>query len=90
MNTIAKYSDEIRQHLLHGGFDDEAGHIRQLTHEVLDEQLPAQTRRKAAVDLIDRCHVRWLGDYYIPDIDYNAWGNLLTRFAKALNTFLRT
>lgn len=39
-----------------------------------------KNRLSAINDLISRCHVKWLGDYYINDLSYKEWTDLIYFF----------
>ncbi|VTQ52260.1 Uncharacterised protein [Campylobacter jejuni] len=41
-------------------------------------------RALAIEGLISRCHPKWLGDYYINNITYKEWTDIITDFKKKL------
>lgn len=83
--NIRACSDLICDHLTQSSFQKEADEVRQLTDVVLNETASLGERQDAAKQLISRCHVKWLGDYFIVGVSYDQWLKLLTQFSKLLS-----
>ncbi|QSB20386.1 hypothetical protein JN403_05255 [Pseudomonas sp. 15A4] len=83
--NIRACSDLICDHLTQSSFQKEADEVRQLTDAVLNETASLSARQDAAKQLISRCHVKWLGDYFIVGVSYDQWLKLLTQFSKLLS-----
>lgn len=83
--NIRASSDLICDHLTQSSFQKEADEVSQLTDAVLNETASMGERQDAAKQLISRCHVKWLGDYFIVDVSYDQWLQLLTQLSKLLS-----
>lgn len=82
--TIKQTSDTICDLLNQSSFKVEAQEISNLINDILTLPKGSDTRKLAINNLISRCHPRWLGDYYINDIDYKKWTNLISDFKNQL------
>ncbi|WP_168404995.1 hypothetical protein [Erwinia amylovora] len=82
--NLEEVSQKICSVLISSAYVDEAREIKELMIIVLtlDENDPV--RMSAIESLISRCHPKWLGDYYINNISYKEWTDLITNFKKKL------
>ncbi|MEN4913458.1 hypothetical protein [Erwinia amylovora] len=82
--NLEEVSQKICSVLISSAYVDEAREIKELMIKVLtlDENDPV--RMSAIESLISRCHPKWLGDYYINNISYKEWTDLITNFKKKL------
>lgn len=65
-------------------YDDEANEIRNLMIAINFLEKDDPVRISAIDDLILRCHPKWLGDYYIKNITYSEWTDLIVNFKNQL------
>ena len=82
--NLDEISTLICERLQASSYHDEAKEIEELVKKVLllDKKDPLRTH--AIQTLISRCHIKWLGDYYIHDISFNEWTNLISLFKRKL------
>ena len=61
--------------LRESSFDKEAEQIDNIINRIID---PKEVDKKIYIDkIVSRCDIRWLGDYYIKNISYNLWLDLI-------------
>ncbi|MGG6175221.1 hypothetical protein ACQV2C_08845 [Pantoea allii] len=83
--NLEEVGKKICDILASSAYLDEANNIKDLMIKalVLDENDPL---RMIAIDsLISRGHPKWLGDYYVNNISYKEWTDLITDFKNKLN-----
>lgn len=66
--------------LSRSGFNKEASEISSMVLMISTLEKNDKNRISAINDLISRCHVKWLGDYYINDLSYKEWTDLIYFF----------
>lgn len=81
LNEIAEKLCNI---LFSSAYNNEANEIRSLMIKVLSLEKNDPVRISAIDDLISRCHPKWLGDYYIKNIIYSEWTDLIIDFKNEL------
>jgi len=81
LNEIAEKLCNI---LFSSVYNNEANEIRSLMIKVLSLEKNDPVRISAIDDLISRCHPKWLGDYYIKNITYSEWTDLIIDFKNEL------
>ena len=81
---IKEYSEIICKYLTASSYQDEANEISRLVDVLLNEYTSENEKMKAKNDLLSRCHSRWLGDYYIKDVTYKDWTDLIMKFRSFL------
>jgi len=82
--NLEDISDEICSTLVSSAYFDEANEIKELIINVLKLEKNNPTRVSAIDSLISRCHPKWLGDYYINNVSYKEWTDLITKFKNKL------
>ncbi|NHB90457.1 hypothetical protein C5471_23380 [Photorhabdus tasmaniensis] len=82
--NIKECNEIICKHLIDSCYQDEANDIRNLTCIVLSNCASEDEKTISTNDLLSRCHPRWLGDYYIKDVTYKYWTDLITKFRYLL------
>jgi hypothetical protein len=68
MTTFSGMITSIASDLCQGGFIKNADELQQLANFALDETLLAETRKNGLKQIDMRCHVKWLGDFYLPHL----------------------
>jgi hypothetical protein len=85
MTTFSGFITSIVSDLHQAGFIKDADELQHLANLALDKTLLGDTRKDAFKQIEMRCHVKWLGDFYLPHLSQEDWwGNLekLRRSAK--------
>lgn len=77
-------SEKICDKLIFSSYVDEANEIKSLMTKLLTLDKSDPSRISAIDNLISRCHPKWLGDYYINNVTYKEWTDLITDFKKKL------
>ena len=67
------------------GYVQEAKEISDMMNKLLILDKGEAERRSTINNLISRCHTKWLGDYYVDNITYKEWTDIITEFKKKLN-----
>ncbi|MEC5408444.1 hypothetical protein VOM14_23110 [Paraburkholderia sp. MPAMCS5] len=83
MTTLAEQSELIARDLEAGGFASEATEIRNLLETARDESQSTTMRVKALEQIHMRCHVKWFGDLYIPQLTQKEWWCRLEALSRA-------
>ncbi|TDB42694.1 hypothetical protein C5467_23605 [Photorhabdus khanii subsp. guanajuatensis] len=78
--NIKECSETLCKHLMDSCYQSEAEEISRLVNILLDNYTNEDEKMKATSNLLSRCHPRWLGDYYIKDVTYKYWTDLITKF----------
>lgn len=77
MTTFSKLITSIVSDLHQGGFIKDADELQHLANLALDQTLLADKRKDALKQIEMRCHVKWLGDFYLPLLSQkDCWGGL--------------
>jgi len=64
LDSITKIINDLNQ----AGFNKDANDLQELATLALDENLSRDIRKDALEQTDSRCHVKWLGDYYLPHL----------------------
>ncbi|WP_034912095.1 hypothetical protein [Erwinia sp. 9145] len=83
--NLEQISEKICDMLIASSYFDEANDIRVLMMKILALNKNDPNRVNAIDSLISRCHPKWLGDYYINNVTYKEWTDLITQFKNKLN-----
>ena len=78
--NLNEYSKKICDLLIRSGYQDEANEIEFFVKIILTKDKGDEERIIAKNKLIPRCHPKWLGDYYINDVSYKEWTDLISKF----------
>lgn len=68
--TFEEISRTVCDILSRSGFKKEASEISSMVLMISTLEKNDKNRLSAINDLISRCHVKWLGDYYISDLSH--------------------
>ncbi|ADP11298.1 hypothetical protein EJP617_16170 [Erwinia sp. Ejp617] len=82
--NLEEISEKICNILISSAYFDEAKEIKELMNKALTLNKNDTIRMSAIENLISRCHPKWLGDYYVSNISYKEWTDLITNFKKKL------
>ena len=74
---------EIDSELISSGFERDAQELNNLVTEFLQED---NERKKSQLkkEIIERTHVKWLGDLNVQTLDYKDWWKLLEKLKKSV------
>lgn len=73
-----------------GGFNKDADELRHLANLALDQTLPADTRKDAFKQIELRCHVKWLGDFYLSHLSQKDWWGKLEKLGSSAKKQMRS
>jgi hypothetical protein len=82
MTTFLELTINIASDLHGAGFIEEADELQTLANLALDRSLMLDRRKDNLSQIEMRCHVKWLGDCYLPYLSQNDWWAKLERLAK--------
>lgn len=82
MNTFLEQINIIFSDLHQGGFIKEADELKCLANMALDQNLSPNMRKDILKQIEMRCHVKWLGDFYLPHLSQKDWWGKLERLAR--------
>ena len=82
MATFSELVISIASDLRQGGFVKDADDLEQLGSLVSDQTLLPDVRRKGFTQIGMRCHVKWLGDLYLPHLSQKDWWGKLENLGK--------
>lgn len=83
--TLEETSRSLCDILTRSGFNKEAREISAMIFMISTLDNNDKNRLTYINDLISRCHVKWLGDYYISDLSYKEWTGLIHDFKVKLS-----
>lgn len=83
MNSLIEWANIISRDLDAAGFQAEAMEVQHLSQLAADQKRPKGKRDEAVAQLINRCHMKWIGDLYLPQLSQNAWWSPLNKLARA-------
>jgi len=79
MMTFSEILTSIILDLNQCGFVNEADDLQRLANLALDEDESPNTRHDALKQIEMRCHVKWLGDLFLPHLSQNDWWGKLEK-----------
>lgn len=85
-DLIAKTISELQQ----AGFIKDADELKQLADMGLDQTQPVDRRKEALKQIEMRCHVKWLGDFYLPHLSQKDWWGGLEKLGKSAKKFMQS
>lgn len=83
MTTFSESIDSTISELQQGGFIKEADELRHLADLALDQSQSVNTRKEALRQIEMRCHVKWLGDFYLPHLSQKDWWGKLEKLGRS-------
>lgn len=82
MTIYSELVTSIVSDLHHGGFVKDADELQRLASLALDQNLLENVRIDALKQIEMRCHVKWLGDFYLPHLSQNDWWGRLEKLDR--------
>jgi len=83
MTTFSELITSIISDLHQGGFIKDADDLQHLANLALDQTMLADTRKDAFKKIGMRCHVKWLGDLYLPHLSQKDWWGKLEKLGRS-------
>lgn len=83
MTTFSELIASIAADLHRGGFIKHADELQHLANLALDLTLLTDTRKDALKQIEMRCHVKWLGDFYLPHLSKKDWWAKLEKLGRS-------
>ena len=90
MTTFSELINNIVSDLHRAGFIKDADELQHLANLALDQNLLANTRRDALGQIEMRCHVKWLGDFYLPHLSQKSWWGQLEKLGKSTKKYMKS
>jgi hypothetical protein len=84
MSRLYELGEQVAHSLIGAGFLSHAHEILHLCNEAINQELPNVTRENALLQIEARCHTRWLGDLYLPELSMQEWCGQLERLSKSV------
>jgi hypothetical protein len=81
MPTFSELITSIAADLRQGGCIKNADELEHLADLALDQTLSAYTRKDILKQIEMHCHVKWLGDFYMPHLSQKDWWGKLEKLA---------
>jgi hypothetical protein len=82
MTTLSELIRTIVSDLYQSGFIKDADDLQRLANLALDQTLMVSARNDALKKIAMRCHVKWLGDLYLPHLSQKDWWEKLEKLRK--------
>lgn len=83
MTTFSKLITSIVADLRQGGYIKDADELQRLANLALDQTQPEDTLTDALKQIEMRCHVKWLGDFYLPHLSQKDWWGRLEKVGSS-------
>lgn len=90
MTTLSELITGIVGGLHRGGFIKDADELQHLADLALDQTLLANTRKDALRQIEMRCHVKWLGDFYLPHLSQKDWWERLEKLGRSTKKYVQS
>lgn len=90
MTAFSELTTNIISDLHQGGFIKDADELQRLADLALDQTLLANTRNEALKQIDMRCHVKSLGDFYLPHLSQKAWWGRLEKLSRLTQKHMKS
>ena len=90
MTTFSKLITILVSDLHKGGFIKDSDELQQLANLALDQTLLTDTRKDALKQIGMRCHVKWLGDFYLPHLSQKDWWGQLEKLGRSAKRLMQS
>lgn len=90
MTAFSELVTNIISELQQGGFIKEADELRCLADLALDQTQLVDTRKVALQQIEMRCHVKWLGDFYLPNLSQKEWWGRLEKLGRSTKKYMHS
>jgi len=90
MTTLFKLISSTTADLHQSGFVKEANELQHLANLALDKTLSEDIRKDALKKIEMRCHVKWLGDFYLSHLSQNDWWGKLEKLSRSAKKYIQS
>lgn len=90
MTNFSELISSIVSDLRQGGFIKDANELQHLADLALDQTLLTDARKDALKQIEMRCHVKWLGDFYLPHLLQKDWWGRLEKIGRLTKKFVQS
>jgi hypothetical protein len=90
MATFSDLVTSIASDLHQAGFTKDADELQHLANLGLDQYLLADTRKDALKQIEMHCHVKWLGDFYLPHLSQKDWWERLEKLDRSTKKHMQS
>lgn len=90
MTTFSGLITSIVSDLHQEGFLKDADELQHFANLALNQTLLADIRKDALKQIEMRCHVKWLGDYYLPHLSQKDWWERLEKLGRSAGKHARS
>jgi hypothetical protein len=90
MTTYSELISSIASDLQQGGFTKDADELQYLANTALDQTQLINTRKDALRQIKMRCHVKWLGDFYLPHLSQKDWWGKLEKLGESTKRHMQS
>jgi hypothetical protein len=90
MMTFPELITSIVSDLHQGGFVKDADELQRLGSLALDQTLLIDARKDALKQIEIRCHVKWLGDFYLPHLSQKDWWGRLEKLGRSTTKYVQS
>jgi len=90
MATFSELITSLVSDLHQEGFVKDADELQSLANLALNQNLLTNVRKDAMEQIEMRCHVKWLGDFYLPHLSQKDWWGKLEKLGKSAKKYAQT
>jgi hypothetical protein len=90
MTRLIELTEQIAGHLSSAGFSKHADELLELYRTAVNEKISNNERIEALNQIEMRCHIRWLGDLYVPQLSLQDWWGRLEKLNKAARKYKKS
>ncbi|WP_208281766.1 hypothetical protein [Massilia oculi] len=90
MTTFSELTNSIISELYQGGFTRDADELQHLANLAIDQTLSASIRKDALKQIEMRCHVKWFGDFYLPQLSQKDWWGRLEKLSRSTKKHMQS
>ena len=90
MTSFSELVTGIVSDLQQCGFTKDANELQHLANLALNQSVLADVRKDALKQIEMRCHVKWLGDFYLAHLSQKDWWGKLEKLGKSAKKQLQS
>ncbi|WP_137175661.1 hypothetical protein [Massilia sp. HP4] len=90
MTLFIELITSIIADLHQGGFNKDANELQQSANSALEQTLLAGTRKNVLKQIEMRCHVKWLGDFYLHHLSQKDWWGRLEKLCRSTKKYMQS
>lgn len=90
MKTFLELIASIVSDLYRGGFIKDGDELQRLANSAIDQNLLVDMRKDVLKQIKSRCHVKWLGDFYLPHLSQKEWWGKLEKLGRSSEKYMHS